>query len=474
MEITHGDNSDLWLHACADADICTLSLSFLFLLALTVGTSLKWWLAQRQIAHVQKHQNNVPEAFREKTSGMFHFPINTFSCQSGWSTCERQKKCKLLFSRHERCQISAEKHAKVAAYTLAKTGFEQKLLLFEAALLLLWTFGGLLNAVDQAWRGLGWSPLWTGAAFLMSITFLSAILKLPVSFYRTCILETRFGFNQMTTKVFIADLLKSAALSLVIGVPLIMAVLWLMGSLGNLWWLWAWLVWMSFSIFMVWAYSAFIAPLFNRFKPLEEGSGLRDRIEKLLQRNGFSSSGVFVMDDSRRPRLNAYFTGIGRNKRIILSDTLLKRLTVPEVEAIAAHFMGNIKHKHVQKRTTLMAAFSLGGLALLGWLIQHTWFYNGLGVEQASTHAALMLFMLCVPVFSVFFTPLIAHLSRKHIFQADDFAAAQTDVDTLIQALVKLYQGNFNTLTPDTLYSAFYDSYPPAQVRVAYLVKKLN
>ncbi|MCP4699263.1 MAG: M48 family metallopeptidase [Gammaproteobacteria bacterium] len=407
----------------------------LFVVALFLDVVLEWWLAQRQMAFVSARRDLVPGAFSEK--------------------------------------VKAEEHAKAAAYTLTKTGFRQKLLLFEMALLLLWTLGGLLNAMDQAWRGLEWSPLWTSVAFLASVMVLSAVLELPAAVYQTFVIEARFGFNRTTAKVFIVDLLRSAALFLIFGMPLITLVLWLMENAGSEWWLSVWAVWIGVNLIALWAYPAFIAPLYNKFKPLENAR-LCERIDRLLQRNGFSSQGIFVMDGSKRSSHgNAYFTGLGANKRIVFYDTLVSSLSESEVEAVLAHEVGHFKRKHVQKRIALMAALSLGGLALLGWLMQQAWFYNGLGMEQASTHAALVLFLFVIPpMVSVFFQPFLAWSSRRREFEADEFAAAQTSAAALSQALVKLYKENAATLTPDPLYSAFYDSHPPAPVRVAHLAAK--
>lgn len=405
--------------------------TLIFLLALAGGTALQWWLARRQQRHVLAHRAEVPDAFREK--------------------------------------ITLAEHQKAADYTLAKAGLGQKLLLTEAVLLLLWTQGGLLDWLDQGWRGLGWTELWTGVGFILSIMLIGALLDLPVSLYRTFVLEARFGFNRTTGPLFIADMLKSLLLTLLLGVPLLALVLWLMQSAGDAWWLWVWGVWMGFSLLMLWAYPNFIAPWFNKFKPLDEGE-VKTRIENLLARNGFAADGVFVMDGSKRSgHGNAYFTGLGRHKRIVFYDTLLQGLQPAEVEAVLAHEVGHFKRHHVHKRLIMMAVFSLGGLALLAWLMGQNWFYTGLGMSHPSTYAALVLFMLALPVFSVFLSPLLAQLSRRHEFEADAFAAAQADAGHLIHALVKLYRENASTLTPDPVYSAFYDSHPPAPVRIAHL-----
>ncbi len=404
----------------------------LFLFALFLGTALQWWLLGRQLNHVRQHREQVPEAFQEK--------------------------------------FSLADHHKAADYTLAKGGFAQKILLLEVGILLLWTVGGGLNLLDQAWRDLGWGNLWTGVAVMLSVILVGSLLELPANVYRTFRIEEAFGFNRSTPGLFISDTLKSLLLTLLIGAPLIFLVLWLMESAGTWWWLWVWGVWMGFSLLMLWVYPNFIAPLFNKFQKLEEGE-LKSRIESLLARNGFSSEGIFIMDGSKRSgHGNAYFTGLGRQKRIVFYDTLIENLNPVEVEAVLAHEVGHFKHRHIQKRLLLMAGMSLAGLSLLAWLMEQTWFYTGLGVEQPSTYLALILFMLVLPVFTVFLTPLMARFSRRHEFEADSFAAAQTQgAEHLIHALVKLYRENASTLTPDPVYSGFYDSHPPAPVRIAHL-----
>jgi STE24 endopeptidase len=297
---------------------------------------------------------------------------------------------------------------------------------------------------------------------------------LPFSLYHTFVIEERFGFNKTTPVTFIGDLAKQGLLMLLLGVPLTWAALWLMQGSGELWWLYLWLLWAGFSLLMFWAYPAVIAPLFNKFTPLDNEQ-LQQRIQALLDRCGFKSKGIFVMDGSRRSgHGNAYFTGMGRNKRIVFFDTLLETLEADEIEAVLAHELGHFKRRHVQKRIVIMMLMSLGGLALLGWLIQQTWFYQGLGVTQPSNHLALLLFLMVTPVFTLFLQPLASWFSRRHEFEADDYAASQSSAGYLIRALVKLYKENANTLTPDPLYSAFYDSHPPAPVRVAHLSTRMG
>ena len=411
-------------------------LSFIFLLFLVLGTLVQFWLAMRHKAYVRLHENAVPSAFAEK--------------------------------------LSLEEHQKAAAYTLKKTSFSQKMLIIDVIILLFWTLGGGLEFLDQVWRSLGWSELWTGVALFVSFGLLTTLIDLPSNIYSTFRIEAQFGFNRTTPSLFISDFFKSLLLGLVIGIPFLALVLWLMNFAGEFWWLYVWAVWFSFSLLMMWAYPAFIAPLFNKFKPIENGE-LKQAIEDLLERNGFASSGIFVMDGSKRSgHGNAYFTGFGSNKRIVFYDTLLEGLTTDEVIAVLAHEVGHFKRKHIQKRLFSMALMSLAGLAGLGWLMQQDWFYSGLGVSQPSAYIALLLFMLVLPVFTFFLNPIMAWFSRKHEFEADDFAAEQASPLMLIEALVKLYKENASTLTPDPLYSAFYDSHPPAPVRIAHLSDKLN
>ncbi len=406
-------------------------ITLIFLVALVLSILIQLWLDRRQMRHVRQHRDAVPEAFRDR--------------------------------------ISLAAHQKAADYTLARTRLGIVELFIGAALLLGWTLGGGLQWLDTFWRGQALSPLLTGVAVLFSVMLISSLLELPVSIYRTFVVEQRFGFNRTTPKLFITDLIKQVLLTLIIGAPLAWLVLWLMEDASPLWWLYVWGVWMGFSLFMLWAWPAFIAPLFNKFSPLED-EALRQRIEDLLTRCGFKSNGVFVMDGSKRSSHgNAYFSGLGTNKRIVFFDTLLKSLSPPEVEAVLAHELGHFKRKHIQKRIVTMALFSLLGLWLLDWLMKLPEFYTGLGVSEPSTYMALLLFMMAAPLFSLYFQPLMAYFSRKHEFEADDYAAQQSNADDLIKALVKLYEENANTLTPDPLYSAVHDSHPPAPVRIAHL-----
>jgi len=407
------------------------TFSLLFLTALAASVLVRIWLNQRHIKHVQQHRAQVPTEFQQN--------------------------------------ISLESHQTAADYTLRKARFGRWDLLLEPLLLLAWTFGGGLEWLDQSWQQLAWSPLTTGIAVILSLTVISALLDLPFNLYRTFVIEEQFGFNKITPKLFVQDMLKGTLLMLLLGLPLIWVVLWLMNGAGENWWLYTWLVWMGFNLFILWAYPSIIAPLFNTFSPLEEGA-LKERIDNLLQRCGFSSNGIFVVDGSKRSgHGNAYFSGFGRNKRIVFFDTLLESLTPSQVEAVLAHELGHFKRKHVIKNIILMAAMSLAGLYLLAWLMASDWFYSGLGISTPSTHMALLLFMMIMPVFSFFLQPLTALFSRKHEFEADEFAAQNSSAEELITALVGLYRENASTLTPDPLYSAFYDSHPPASIRIAHL-----
>ncbi len=410
----------------------TFSVVFLLMVALTFGVQI--WLGLRQTRCVTSNRGMVPSPFDS--------------------------------------QISLGAHQKSADYTTTNISLEIVDLIIATLLLLCWTIGGGLNLLDNAWLVLELSPLTTGVGVLVSAFVIGSLLDLPISTYKTFVIEERFGFNKMTPKLFLTDTLKTIAISLAFGIPLAWIVLWLMQQSGSLWWLYVWLVWMAFIFFMMWAYPAFISPLFNKFQPLEDQE-LKQRIEALMQKTGFSSNGIFVMDGSRRSgHGNAYFTGLGTNKRIVFYDTLIESLSTEEIEAVLAHELGHFKHGHIKKRLISTAAMSLAALALLGWLINQQWFYHGLGIEAPSTHTALMLFVLITPVFTFFIGPIMSRVSRKHEFEADDFAAEHAEAEDLIKALVKMYEENAATLTPDSLYSAFHDSHPPAPVRVAHLARK--
>ena len=406
-------------------------LTSLFIAAVAVSTALELWLSQRQIAAVTTHRDRVPEPFA--------------------------------------ASVSAVEHAKAADYTIAKARFGRIAEIMNAVVTLALTVGGGIAAIDALWRHTGWSQPWLGLVVIGSVFMLTGIINLPLSIWSTFRLEARFGFNRTTPALFIADLAKSLLLSVLLGGPMLLATLALMERAGQFWWVWAWLLWLAVMFIMTWAYPAFIAPLFNKFSPLKDET-LKTRIEELLTRCGFKSQGVFVVDNSRRSSHgNAYFTGIGTNKRIVFFDTLLERLAHPEVEAVLAHELGHFSLKHVRKRLVVSIATTFIALAILGWLTGQPSFYSALGVPTPSTHAALLLFILAAPFFTFFITPLNSLWSRRHEFEADSFATRHASADELAAALVKLYRDNANTLTPDPVYVAFHYSHPPALERISRL-----
>ncbi len=402
-----------------------------FLAALLSTALIRAWLSMRQTAAVRRHRSQVPAAFAS--------------------------------------QIELAAHQKAADYTIARTTVGRWDLLLDTALVIVLTLGGGIDAIDAVWRELELSPAVHGTVVVLSTLLVVSAVGLPLSIWRTFGVEAKFGFNRMTPGLFVADLLKGMLLSLLLGAPLIYVILFLMDRAGTIWWIYAWLVWVAFTLFITWAWPTFIAPLFNKFSPLTD-EALKQRTEALLERCGFSSKGVFVMDGSRRSvHGNAYFTGVGRNKRIVFFDTLVERLQVAEIEAVLAHELGHFKLHHVRSRLLLSLAIGLAGLALLGALAQWPNFYSALGVSTVAPHTALLLFMFVLPPFTFFFTPIGAWWSRKHEFEADEFASQYSDARQLADALVKLYRDNATTLTPDHLHSAFYDSHPPALVRIARL-----
>jgi STE24 endopeptidase len=412
----------------------TFTYFFLFALAGSLGT--RFWLATRHIAHVKKHRDTVPDSFAGR--------------------------------------VPLEDHHKAADYTLTNTRIGMIALVYDSLLLLGWTLGGGLEWLDSSWRVLELQPVVNGTALILSAMVIMTLLDLPFSLYHTFVVEERFGFNRSSPGVFFGDLLKNALLLAVIGGPLIALALWIMEASGDLWWLYVWAVWMAFTLVMFWAYPAVIAPLFNKFSPLDN-EALKQRIQALMDKCGFRSKGIFVMDGSKRSgHGNAYFTGFGSNKRIVFFDTLLDSLEPAEIEAVLAHELGHFKLKHIQKRLFSTFGLSLAALALLGWLAGENWFYQGLGISQPSSWMALMLFMLALPVFTFFLQPLMSLLSRKHEFEADAYAVKQSSGADLIHALVKMYRENASTLTPDPLYSAFHDSHPPAPVRISHISAKMG
>ena len=366
-------------------------------------------------------------------------------------------------------KITLADHQKAAEYTQAKLLVNHFEIIFSTVVLLVWMLGGGLNWLDTLWQAQTDNTIYIGVGFIISLMIIGSLIDLPFSIYRTFVLEQKFGFNKMTAGTFAGDLGKEILLTLIIGLPLIYAVLYLMGAMGEYWWAYVWLVLTGFSLLMFWLYPTYIAPIFNKFKPLDNLE-LKAKIDNLLTRTGFKSDGVFVMDGSKRSSHgNAYFTGIGKNKRIVFFDTLLEGMEDQEVEAILAHELGHFHHKHIRKHMVSTFTISLLGLALLGYLITQEWFFDGLGVSTVSNHAALILFTLALPVFSFFIAPISNALSRKHEFEADAFAAKHTNADDLVSSLVKLYRDNAATLTPDKLYSAFHDSHPSASIRIAEL-----
>lgn len=414
------------------------AFTWIFLCVLALATVTRLWLAARQLRHVAAHRDRVPEAFAER--------------------------------------IDLTQHQKAADYTRAGTRFEMAAVAWHACLLLGWTLGGGIAATDALWRAAELGPLISGIGVIISVLFLNAALTLPLSIYRTFVIEQRFGFNHTRPALFMTDLVKSGLLTLMIGAPLIAVLLSLMGP-GNpaagetmpWWWLYGWVAWMAFTLLMIWAWPALIAPWFNRFVALDD-QALKQRIDALLARTGFSSNGVFVMDGSRRSAHgNAYFTGLGANKRIVFFDTLLNTLTPAEIEAVLAHELGHFRRRHVHKRLVKSALFSLLGLLVLDWLLGQQWFFSGLGLDNASHHGALILFLFVAPVFGFLLAPLMMRTSRRQEYEADTFAAQQADAGDLINALVKLYRDNAATLTPDPLYSAFHHSHPQASARIAHL-----
>jgi len=406
------------------------SFSLVFLFALSLMIALRVWLALRQMHHVRQHRATVPAQFAEF--------------------------------------VNLAAHQKAADYSVTRTRLGFVSLAIEIVVLLTFTFGGGLQVLHEFWSQ-HLSGLAYGVALIFSVVLISGVIDLPLSIYSQFVVEERFGFNRMTMRLFFFDLIKQAALGLIIGTPVLLAVLWLMAQMGNLWWLYVWLFWCGFNLLILFVYPTWIAPLFNKFSPLDDAP-LKERIDALLKRCGFSLSGLFVMDGSKRSSHgNAYFTGFGKNKRIVFFDTLLSRLQPAEIEAVLAHELGHFRHRHVVKRIVLLFALSLLFLAALGQLMTARWFYVGLGVSAQNTSLALILFFMIVPVFTFLFTPIMSLLSRRHEFEADRYAAEHTSGNDLIKALGKLYEDNAATLTPDPLHSLFYDSHPPATLRIARL-----
>lgn len=408
------------------------TLTLIFVGLLVFSTMIRFWLGSRQINHVQSHRKSVPNAFTKN--------------------------------------ITLDAHQKAADYSSAKTKLGLIEMVIQACLLFALTIGGGLQWIDSIWLGISSNhEIIRGALVICSALLVSSLIDLPFEYYKTFIIDEKFGFNKMTRQMFFTDLIKHSFVGLLLGAPILFAALWLMQGAGEYWWLYLWVVWTVFNIVMLAVYPTFIAPLFNKFTPLAD-EGLKARIESLLTKCGFKSQGLFVMDGSvRSSHGNAYFTGFGSSKRVVFFDTLLERLSAEEIEAVLAHELGHFKHHHVIKRIAMIFFISFLGLALLGWLINQPWFYQGLGVTSESNHMALLLFMLVSPVFLFLIRPFMASYSRKNEFEADDYAAKNASASHLVEALVKLYRDNASTLTPDPLHSAFYDSHPPASIRISKL-----
>ena len=417
----------------------SMLLTLAFAIALALQLLVQLWLNTRQVRYVAQHRHEVPQSFTS--------------------------------------HISLAAHQKAADYTLAKARFGLLHMAWGAVILLGWTLLGGLNALQGAllqWMEPG---MVQQLVLLAAFAAISGLLDLPFSLYQTFVLEARFGFNKNTPAIWLGDLLKSTLLAAIIGLPIAWIILWFMGATGSLWWLWAWGIWTGFQLLLMWIFPTYIAPLFNKFEPLADES-LKARVTSLMQRCGFAAKGLFVMDGSRRSaHANAYFTGFGASKRVVFYDTLLKQLSPEEVEAVLAHELGHFKHKHITKRMIGMFALSLGGFAVLGWLSQQVWFYTGLGVLPSTALAfgqpsyddalALLLFMLALPVFTFWIAPLMAHFSRRDEFEADAYAMQQASGAALASALLKLYEDNASTLTPDPVYASYYYSHPPAVERLA-------
>lgn len=416
-------------------DLAALAFTAVFCALLLLGLLTRTWLAGRQIRHVARHRDHVPRPFD--------------------------------------ATIPLDAHRKAADYTIAKARFGLLTTAFEAAVLVGWTLLGGLDALNQTLLDAIGPGLWQQLALIGAFALIGGVIGLPLSWYATFRLEERFGFNKMTVRLWIADGIKGALVGLLIGTPVVALVLWLMGSAGSAWWVWAWGVWMGFNLLALVLYPTLIAPLFNKFEPLADEQ-IKARVNALMARCGFSAQGLFVMDGSKRSaHANAYFTGFGAAKRVVFFDTLLQQLNADEIDAVLAHELGHYRRRHILKRVVMLFALSLLGFAALGWAASQAWFYSGLGVTPAmdapNDALALILFLLVVPLFTYFLSPLMAQVSRKHEFEADAFAMEKTRGSDLASALLKLYKDNASTLTPDPLYARFYYTHPPASERLSRL-----
>ena len=415
--------------------LTTLTLLFVSFLLADIGVRL--WLASRQIRHVARHRDQVPPEFAPR--------------------------------------IGLVSHQRAADYTVARVRLGMFERVYDAVLLVALTLLGGLQAIDLLVAQVTSNDLLRQLLLLGSVALLLGLLGLPFTLWRQFKLEARFGFNRMTPGLFTADLAKGLLVALLLGTPLAAAILWLMAEAGNLWWLWAWGLWTAFNVLLLFIFPTFIAPLFNKFTPLSDPE-LASRIKQLAQRCGFALSGLFVMDGSKRSAHgNAYFTGFGKSRRIVFFDTLLARLNADEIEAVLAHELGHFAKRHIIKRIALSFGAALLFFAVLGWLAQQPWFYESLGVlprlAGRNDAMALLLFFLVIPVFTFMLTPVASWYSRRDEFEADRYAATQSSSGQLVSALVKLYDDNAATLTPDPVHSAFYDSHPPAAVRIRHLTQ---
>ena len=411
------------------------TFTIIFLIAIVISYSIQFWLSIRQKSFVSTHREAVPEAFKDS--------------------------------------VALDAHQKAADYTVEKGKLGDIDSVISVVFLLVLTLGGGISLVFNLWSSFGLSAMYTDLGAIASIIIAMTLLEIPSSLYQTFVIEEKFGFNKSTLGQFLKDQAISLSLVIAIGMPILALILWVMDSIGSLWWLYAWAILMSMSLLMSWLFPTVIAPLFNKFTPMEEGS-LKDRIQGLLTRCGFSSNGIFIMDGSKRSgHGNAYFTGMGNNKRIVFFDTLIESLDEEELEAVLAHELGHFKCKHVIKMLVASSVMTLLSFAILGWLITQDWFFSGLGVDTHSNAAALLVFTLVSPVFTIFMQPISAYFQRKFEFEADDFASNNAKASKLISGLVKLYEENASTLTPDPLYSAFHYSHPPAAIRIAHLEEKM-
>jgi len=409
----------------------------IFLLFLSIYILTMLWLNFRQKKSIQNSFNVVPPSFQK--------------------------------------DISLKDHQKAGLYSLDKLKVDNFEILFSSLLLVLWTIGGGIDLINNFWASHSHEGLSGGVFVILSIMIISSLLGLPVNYFRTFKIEEKHGFNKSTTSLFFSDYVKQIIIfTLIFGSFISFVVLWLMNYMGQYWWIYTWAFISLFSLIMIWVYPTFIAPLFNKFSPLSDKE-LEIKIKSLITKSGFQSNGIFVMDGSRRSSHgNAYFTGMGESKRIVFFDTLLKDMSHDEIEAILAHELGHFHHKHIRKNIVSTFLATLIGLALLGYLIDQEWFFSGLGITEVNNHNALIVFTIVAPVFTFLISPISNMLSRKHEFEADNFAATHTDAKNLISSLIKLYKENASTLTPDKIYSTFHHSHPPASERIGELLKYAN